>query len=121
MISFRKKEDTRDIFEKLYNTDSNSAGTILNYYEGTICDALFRAADIYPGYIAYEFLGRKVSYKTMRKQVELCAKARKSSGLQPGESVTLVFRDGDRVLLKDLQVCYGSDSGSALWQVQEYT
>lgn len=91
MISFRKKEDTRDIFEKLYNTDSNSAGTILNYYEGTICDALFRAADIYPGYIAYEFLGRKVSYKTMRKQVELCAKALKSSGLQPGESVTIAL------------------------------
>ena len=49
MISFRKKEDTRDIFEKLYHDESDGADTILNYYDGSIADAFFRAADIYPG------------------------------------------------------------------------
>ena len=91
MISFRKKGDTRDIFENLYNTDPDNGGTILNYYDGTICDAFFRAADIYPGYNAYEFLGRKVSYKNMRKQVEDIAKSLKAAGLQPGECVTIAL------------------------------
>lgn len=91
MISFRKKEDTRDIFEKLYHDESDGADTILNYYDGSIADAFFRAADIYPGYTAYEFLGRKVSYKGMRKQVEHCAKALKAVGLQPGECVTIAL------------------------------
>jgi long-chain acyl-CoA synthetase len=100
MISFRKKEDTRDIFENLYNTDSDSLGsTILNYYDGTICDALFRAADIYPGYTAYEFLGRKVSYRGMRKQVELVAKALKSAGLKPGECVTIALPNCPQALV----------------------
>ena len=99
MISFRKKEDTRDIFENLYNTDPDSLGTILNYYDGTMCDALFRAADIYPGYTAYEFLGRKVSYKNMRKQVELCAKALKSTGLKPGECVTIALPNCPQALV----------------------
>ena len=99
MISFRKKEDTRDIFEKLYNTDSDNADTVLNYYDGTMCDAVLRAADIYPGYTAYEFLGRKVSYKTMRKQIELVAKALKSSGLQPGECVTIALPNCPQALV----------------------
>ena len=99
MISFRKKEDTRDIFEKLYNTESGSNDTILNYYDGTMCDALFRAADIYPGYTAYEFLGRKVSYKAMRKQVEIVAKSLKSSGLQPGECVTIALPNCPQALV----------------------
>ena len=55
MISFRKTEDTRDIFEKLYNDENDSEDTILHYYDGSMADALFRAADIYPGYTAYEF------------------------------------------------------------------
>ncbi|MBR4777221.1 MAG: AMP-binding protein [Lachnospiraceae bacterium] len=91
MIGFRKQEDTRDIFEKLYHDVSDGADTILNYYEGSIADAFFRAADIYPGYTAYEFLGRKVSYKNMRKQVELCARALKSAGLKAGECVTIAL------------------------------
>ena len=32
MLGFRKKEDTRDIFEKLYNDADEGADTILNYY-----------------------------------------------------------------------------------------
>ena len=104
MISFRKKEDTRDIFEKLYNTDSDNADTVLNYYDGTMCDAVLRAADIYPGYTAYEFLGRKVSYKNMRKQIELVAKALKSSGLQPGECVTIALPNCPQALVS----CDGS-------------
>ena len=44
MIGFRKQEDTRDIFEKLYHDTSDGADTILNYYEGSIADAFFRAA-----------------------------------------------------------------------------
>ena len=99
MISFRKKEDTRDIFENLYNTDSNNNDTVLNYYDGTMCDAVLRAADIYPGYTAYEFLGRKVSYKNMRKQIELVAKALKSSGLQPGECVTIALPNCPQALV----------------------
>ena len=99
MISFRKKEDTRDIFENLYNTDTNNNDTVLNYYDGTMCDAVLRAADIYPGYTAYEFLGRKVSYKNMRKQIELVAKALKSSGLQPGECVTIALPNCPQALV----------------------
>ena len=99
MLGFRKKEDTRDIFEKLYHDESDGADTILNYYDGTMCDALFRAADIYPGYIAYEFLGRKVTYKGMRKQVELAAKALKSAGLKPGECVTIALPNCPQALV----------------------
>ncbi|MBR3581730.1 MAG: AMP-binding protein [Lachnospiraceae bacterium] len=99
MLGFRKKEDTRDIFEKLYNDEADGADTILNYYDGTMCDALFRAADIYSGYIAYEFLGRKVTYKGMRKQVELAAKALKNAGLKPGECVTIALPNCPQALV----------------------
>lgn len=99
MLGFRKKEDTRDIFEKLYNDEVDGADTILNYYDGTMCDALFRAADIYSGYIAYEFLGRKVTYKGMRKQVELAAKALKNAGLKLGECVTIALPNCPQALV----------------------
>ena len=47
----------------------------LDYYDGTMYELVHSIAEKYPDYIAYDFMGKKTTYKEFIKQVDLCARA----------------------------------------------
>lgn len=81
----------------LIHSDSISDKTLpkvldhLDYYNGTVYDAVERSARLYPDNMAYEFLGNKVSYNEFIGQIDLCAKALKAEGLKEKEVVTIAL------------------------------
>ncbi len=61
----------------------------LEYFEGTMYDAVDIIAKRYPQYIVYDFMGRKTTYKSFLKSVERCARALRAIGIRAGDRVTI--------------------------------
>lgn len=61
----------------------------MEYPETTMFGALENAAKRFPKAIAYEFMGKKVSYAQMITYFELAAKALVAEGIQRGDVVTI--------------------------------
>ncbi len=71
----------------------------LDYYKGSIYDAFARSAFSHPKNMAYEFMGRKASYREMAEEVELCANALSASGVKSGECVTIALPNCPQALV----------------------
>ena len=70
----------------------NSMGGVpmhLDYFDGSMYEAVALIADKYPNNIAFDFMGRSTTYKTMKGEIERCAKALKTIGVREGERVTI--------------------------------
>lgn len=63
----------------------------LDYFEGSMFEAVEAIAQKYPGYIAFDFMGKPTSYKELVQQVEACAKALKTIGIREGDKVTIAM------------------------------
>ena len=63
----------------------------LNYFEGTMFEAIERIADKYPSYIAFDFMGVSTSYRTLVKEVHRCARALKVIGVRENDRVTIAM------------------------------
>jgi len=63
----------------------------LDYFQGSLFDALEATAEKYPDYVAFDFMGRSTTYRMLIKQVEECAKALKTLGVREGDSVTIAM------------------------------
>ncbi len=63
----------------------------LDYFEGTMFEALERIANEYPNYIAYDFMGKSTTYKKLLQEVETCAKALRTIGVREGDRVTIAM------------------------------
>ena len=63
----------------------------LDYFEGTMFEAVEAVAKKYPNYIAYDFMGRSTTYKQLVKQIENCAKALRTIGVREGDRVTIAM------------------------------
>ncbi|MBE6606469.1 MAG: long-chain fatty acid--CoA ligase [Ruminococcaceae bacterium] len=61
----------------------------LDYPKYTMCDAVFASAKDSPDFPALAFMGRKISYKKLEENIELCAKSFKALGIKEGDRVTL--------------------------------
>lgn len=61
----------------------------LTYFEGTMCEAIEQAARDYPRYIAYDFMGKRTTYRDFVKGVERCARGLKAIGVRAGDRVTI--------------------------------
>ncbi len=61
----------------------------LEYKECTMFEAVKEVAQKYPDYIAYDFMGKKTTYKAFVQQTEICARALKAIGIRPGDKVTV--------------------------------
>ncbi len=61
----------------------------LPYPETTMYGALAAAAADYPGELAYEFMGKKTSYKKMIEKFDQAARAFVKFGLKRGDTVTI--------------------------------
>lgn len=51
----------------------------LDYPDCTMYEAVERCAETYPNHIAYVFMGRKTTYRTMVAEINLCAQIGRAS------------------------------------------
>ena len=63
----------------------------LDYFEGTMFEAVSEIAEKYPDNIAFDFMGRKTTYKKMINQIKKCAKALRTIGVREGDKVTIAL------------------------------
>ena len=61
----------------------------LEYPSGSMIDALMEVSRKYPEYYAYEYFGKKVTYREFMKQIENVAKALKNYGVEKEDRVTI--------------------------------
>lgn len=80
----KKSVDNRRWFNKYKNVRAN-----LEYPSGSMVDALMEVARKYPEYNAYEYFGKKVTYRKFVKQIEDTAKALKNYGVFKDDRVTI--------------------------------
>lgn len=63
----------------------------LDYFEGSMFEAVAAIAKKYPNNVAFDFMGRSTTYKTLVKEIEQCAKALKTIGVREGDRVTIAM------------------------------
>ncbi len=63
----------------------------LDYFEGSMFDALAAIANRFPNATAFTFMGRNTSYKRMISEIEKCAKSLKTIGVRKGDKVTIAM------------------------------
>ncbi len=63
----------------------------LEYFEGSMFDAVKKAADQYPDNTAFTFMGRGTSYREMIREIEKCARALKTIGVRENDKVTIAL------------------------------
>ncbi len=63
----------------------------LEYFEGTMYEAVKKIAEKYPNNVAFDFMGKKTTYKKLTEQIETCAKALKTIGVREGDKVTIAM------------------------------
>ena len=63
----------------------------LDYFEGSMSEALERIAQQYPDYVAFDFMGKSTTYRKLWHEVESCAKALKTIGIREGDKVTIAM------------------------------
>jgi len=63
----------------------------LEYFNGSMFEAVQNVAAKYPDYIAFTFMGKSTTYKTLVEEIELCAKSLKTLGVRAGDKVTIAM------------------------------
>ena len=63
----------------------------LKYFQGSLFEAVEEIAKKYPENIAFDFMGRSTTYKSLVRQIEECAKALKTLGVREGDRVTVAM------------------------------
>ncbi len=63
----------------------------LDYFQGSMYDAVAAVAEKYPDSVAFDFMGKSTTYKTLIKEIEECAKALKTIGVREGDKVTIAL------------------------------
>jgi len=81
----RKEKETRIWIDKY----KNGVRANLDYPEGSMVDALINVAKKYPEYYAYEYFGKKVSYRQFIEQIKNVAKSLKNYGVEKDDVVTI--------------------------------
>lgn len=61
----------------------------LNYFNGTMWEKVEEIVEKYPNYIAYDFMGKKTTYKEFAEQVTTCARALKAIGIRTDDRITI--------------------------------
>ena len=63
----------------------------LDYFDGSMFEAVEKIAEKHPNNVAFDFMGRSTTYKTLVKEVESCAKALRTIGVREGDKVTIAM------------------------------
>ena len=63
----------------------------LDYFNGTLFEAVQNIAQQYPDSVAFDFMGKSTTYKKLVQDVEICAKALRTIGVREGDRVTIAM------------------------------
>ena len=63
----------------------------LDYFDGTMCEAIEKTAATYPDAIAFDFMGKSTSYRELVVNIHACAKSLKAMGVRENDKVTIAM------------------------------
>ena len=63
----------------------------LDYFEGSMFEAVEAIAEKYPNNVAFDFMGRSTTYAQMITEIKRCAKALKTIGVRENDRVTIAM------------------------------
>ena len=63
----------------------------LDYFEGSMFQAVENIAKQYPEQVAFDFMGKSTTYRKLVEEIERCAKALKSIGVRENDKVTIAM------------------------------
>jgi len=63
----------------------------LDYFEGSMFEAVEAIAKQYPKNVAFDFMGKSTTYAELVREIEVCAKALKTLGIRPGDKLTIAM------------------------------
>ena len=63
----------------------------LDYFQGSMYEAVEQIADKYPNNIAFDFMGRPTTYRRMIEQINRCARALRTIGIRENDCVTIAM------------------------------
>ena len=63
----------------------------LDYFEGSMCEAVERIAEKYPNVIAYDFMGSHTNYRRCVEEIHACARALRAAGVKENDRVTIAM------------------------------
>ncbi len=63
----------------------------LDYFEGSMFEAVEAIAQKYPRNVAFDFMGKSTTYTELIREIEICAKALKTLGIRPGDKLTIAM------------------------------
>ena len=72
-------------------SESSDIPLHLDYFDGTMFEAVENVAKKYPNNIALDFMGRSITYKKMVEEIERCAKALRTIGIRENDAVTIAM------------------------------
>ena len=63
----------------------------LDYFEGSMFDAVAAVAAKYPDNVAFDFMGKATTYRRLVEEIERCARALKTIGVRENDKVTIAM------------------------------
>ena len=63
----------------------------LDYFEGSMYEAVEKVAKVFPRYVAIDFMGRSTTYAELISNINKCAKSLKTLGVREGDIVTIAM------------------------------
>lgn len=63
----------------------------LDYFEGSMCEAVERMGEKYPDYIACDFMGSHIRYAELVESIRECARALRAAGIRENDRVTIAM------------------------------
>ena len=71
----------------------------LDYFQGTMAEAVERMGEKYANFDAYEFMGSHVSYARLVEQIRECARALRAIGIKEGDKVTICMPNAPQTVV----------------------
>ncbi len=63
----------------------------LDYFQGTMYEAVEKIAQQYPNHIAFDFMGKSTTYRTLITRINECARSLRTIGVRKGDRVTIAM------------------------------
>lgn len=63
----------------------------LDYFQGSMYEAVEKVATKYPGNIAFDFMGRSTTYRELIQNIQRCAKSLRTIGVREGDRITIAM------------------------------
>ena len=63
----------------------------LDYFEGTMFEAVAEIAAKYPNHVAFDFMGKPTTYRELISNIQLCAKSLRTMGIRENDKVTIAM------------------------------